>query len=939
MKNFLLIILFFLLGFEGIITQAHGGNGVFSGKCIMRVSNFNILMKSHFDDISINQSYQVTAGTVIADRGPGIMINLDDVTEELDSLANVPVDSVIENPDDYISDLDSIIYDLDPIIVNDTIAEDLEDIADNLEELAGTDGLTDEQQQAIDDLLEQIENLLNNGNQSGDNKSFVMFKAHPLQTYGFDEPDSIASLRQYYQPPNIINNKEQLIRWKSVKANGGTDKVYARLDSINPNLKFYDDAGTELFPQDTESDTLKTLIITGGNPSLNGETTDHITAKIQVNDSTTKDVGILNIVSYQEQTKELVLVSVNGNTLPAGMSLAQFTDSLNKTYAQAIIKWNVEPDILNIDFDYDAADSTDSFNAWPESGIQYTPDMQALINKFMFEGNFDADKYYIFLLNNAESPVQLGIMPFFQNFAFIFTDKLGQAQNFAKTCEHELGHGAFGLLHQFKRHEGIDEFAAPNLMTYHPTSTKLNAYQWNLIQYPQQFLGVDYGAADDVGMIFECAANPPDFPGESEGEHRQTEGFMVPSEKVMTPCFQDWYYHISAEEAYETYDEKGQEITIEPEYNSGWYKAEKFIEINKNIIFYIGILNGDIHCLHYFRKGAEINVEKFFSEKPVSNDFFDAIKPAYSKICNYYTLHCSGSGLIVPTNTELDIILEFTSLGVARDIIYLFRINRLFKFASKKIFFNGIKLIDQGGEVLAKYSDNAFRELKFINEGGEIIGFSDDVIKYADESGNIIEERLVLVEKNGKLGFRKLAEAGDDLLNASGEFIDDVLEVDYLAYVTRKTNAGKTPRPRLEWKEVRDYWLNDSPLARGNTFNKKAVDNKWYPYNEVHLGNGKRLDSYKPPSNGNPGEIVSRKATNLDDIQLSTFESYLDEMLAKYSPGTPINSPKYSPYLDNQVLQGNMYLEIPASNQSISNIQDYINLANSKGITLRFKPE
>lgn len=34
-----------------------------------------------------------------------------------------------------------------------------------------------------------------------------------------------------------------------------------------------------------------------------------------------------------------------------------------------------------------------------------------------------------------------------------------------------------------------------------------------------------------------------------------------------------------------------------------------------------------------------------------------------------------------------------------------------------------------------------------------------------------------------------------------------------------------------------------------------------------------------------------------------------------------------------------MYLEIPVSNQSISNIQDYINLANSKGITLRFKPE
>ncbi len=131
----------------------------------------------------------------------------------------------------------------------------------------------------------------------------------------------------------------------------------------------------------------------------------------------------------------------------------------------------------------------------------------------------------------------------------------------------------------------------------------------------------------------------------------------------------------------------------------------------------------------------------------------------------------------------------------------------------------------------------------------------------------------------------------------------------------------------------------DSPLARGNAFNKKAVDNEWYPYNEVHLGNGKRVDSYKPPANGNPGEIISRKATDLGDIKLSTFESYLNEMVSKYSPGTAINSPKYSPALDGQTLQGQMFLEIPASNQSLSNIQDYIDLANSKNITLRFKIE
>ncbi|WP_110953610.1 hypothetical protein [Anaerosinus massiliensis] len=63
-------------------------------------------------------------------------------------------------------------------------------------------------------------------------------------------------------------------------------------------------------------------------------------------------------------------------------------------------------------------------------------------------------------------------------------------------------------------------------------------------------------------------------------------------------------------------------------------------------------------------------------------------------------------------------------------------------------------------------------------------------------------------------------------------------------------------------------------MARGNAFNDKAVDQDWYKYNEVNLSNGKRLDSYDPKK----GEIVSRKATNLADVELSTFEAYLKEL-------------------------------------------------------------
>ena len=63
-------------------------------------------------------------------------------------------------------------------------------------------------------------------------------------------------------------------------------------------------------------------------------------------------------------------------------------------------------------------------------------------------------------------------------------------------------------------------------------------------------------------------------------------------------------------------------------------------------------------------------------------------------------------------------------------------------------------------------------------------------------------------------------------------------------------------------------------MARGNAFNKKSVVEEWYPCNEVHLSNGKRLDSYDPIK----GEIVSRKATDLADIEL--FKGNEDEVRA-----------------------------------------------------------
>lgn len=62
-------------------------------------------------------------------------------------------------------------------------------------------------------------------------------------------------------------------------------------------------------------------------------------------------------------------------------------------------------------------------------------------------------------------------------------------------------------------------------------------------------------------------------------------------------------------------------------------------------------------------------------------------------------------------------------------------------------------------------------------------------------------------------------------------------------------------------------------------------------------------------------------------------------MKVKYAPGTPINAPKYGNQLKGKVLEGDLILELPDSNLNLPNIQDYIDLANQKGIKLRFKAE
>ncbi|MCM3170796.1 phage late control D family protein [Paenibacillus sp. MER 99-2] len=252
-----------------------------------------------------------------------------------------------------------------------------------------------------------------------------------------------------------------------------------------------------------------------------------------------------------------------------------------------------------------------------------------------------------------------------------------------------------------------------------------------------------------------------------------------------------------------------------------------------------------------------------------------------------------------------------------------------------------------------KFKTNAALLPPSLNELGELIakavgkmteGAAASIpwrIRYVQlpDGGNV--PVIMKMDKQGSSGNRKedlkggTEGTGKDLLSPNGNFIDSKLESDYQKYLARKAKEGKTARDRLDWKQEREYWLNDSPMARGNAFNNKAEEELWYPFNEVHLSTGKRVDSYDPITK----EIVSRKATNLESIDQSTFESYLKELKNKYPSGTVIRSNKY-PEIDGQPLTGKQILEIPDSNKNFDKMQEYIELAKSKyNVEIRFREE
>lgn len=121
-------------------------------------------------------------------------------------------------------------------------------------------------------------------------------------------------------------------------------------------------------------------------------------------------------------------------------------------------------------------------------------------------------------------------------------------------------------------------------------------------------------------------------------------------------------------------------------------------------------------------------------------------------------------------------------------------------------------------------------------------------------------------------------------------------------------------------------WLAN--IVAGNKFDDYMAVR--YPHNEIYVdfpGNvsGRaRLDSYVPGE-----EIISRKLTQLGEVDVSTARSYIRELGTKYPPGTTIpNTPaNRASGLGGETLSGDLVLQVPPQRGRISqDLLDYAEL-------------
>ncbi|MDF1546662.1 MAG: hypothetical protein P1P88_02495 [Bacteroidales bacterium] len=253
-------------------------------------------------------------------------------------------------------------------------------------------------------------------------------------------------------------------------------------DSIQTRLKVEMKGMPLSFLASPDGDTIRILNLVGqGNKDQ-----DLITASYIKDDGDEVPVGYLNLMSYEEQPFNLVIVPVDGEFNYTASALQKY---LNKVYAPAIVSWMVAVADEPLEVEYDEGEAN-GLNTSRTLVSKFNSEMKAIIDAMEKHGDYIPadDTYYLFVMEKAENESLNGLMPFNSKYGFLFTGDGPDQTKLFRTIAHELGHGVFKLRHNFDQFSAIEKLSTQNLMDYTNTpesATVLRKFQWDEIISPR----------------------------------------------------------------------------------------------------------------------------------------------------------------------------------------------------------------------------------------------------------------------------------------------------------------------------------------------------------------------------------------------------------------------------------------------------------------------
>ena len=307
----------------------------------------------------------------------------------------------------------------------------------------------------------------------------AIFSQHPNAPGGFDLPFAAAGATDYDSIGNYA------MPWKAIRL-GTSEPVEVDLSDVSAEeIRFETFTGYSLHYPEPVGDQVTLQI-----PSRTDGDGDAVYA-LGSNDGgeNFQTLGGVKIAGYTLAVRTLHVIAINGAEVP--VTEEELATALNKIYNPAIATWQVRflDPVEGIAFDRDG-DGAAAVGLRTGGGVDpEIRDIARALKDQIDKGTRDDPIFTIVVVPKLEHDYN-GYMPRGRELGFVEPidgNAIHGIHPFSRLVAHELGHGAFGLLHTWEEYPGLVQGQTDDLMDY-GDGVDLHKRQWDHIHDPPTIL-------------------------------------------------------------------------------------------------------------------------------------------------------------------------------------------------------------------------------------------------------------------------------------------------------------------------------------------------------------------------------------------------------------------------------------------------------------------